>query len=173
MPSKLNVSQAVETLLPIIGEYVWFVRCVDDRVLRLEFGAPHLIVREPMHTASTYPIVVELLSNRRLVIPTGKWSLFVGDGLWSVETLNHRCDRLTPDKSEIDKCLNQLEGQKLLSVECMPPTYDWVFKFDLLGTLAIKFHRDLESDTQWTMFFEAGGHLAYVGPDDVILEEAV
>jgi hypothetical protein len=68
---KLSLDQTVEILSSLRGEYVWFVRCGEYGVLWLDFGNPHLSVREPSSTAGKSERLAIVLQ-RRLVIPAGK-----------------------------------------------------------------------------------------------------
>ena len=167
--SNLDIAQAIDILSRIVGEYVWFVRCVEDRILRLEFGNQHLVIHEPRNTSSTSEAVRTVL-NQRVVVPAGRWSLFIEDGIWHVQTSTRKCSRLDTDKVGIDKCLRQLEGQKLLSTEYISATRDWVFNFDISGVLVIKDHLEFEENAQWIMFFEDGGNLSYVNSSNIILD---
>jgi hypothetical protein len=166
--SKLKVDEAIEIVSAAIGEYAWLVKCADDRILRAEFGPPHLKVHGPWKPDSAGEEIPEALT-RRLVIPTGRWSLFVESGLWSAKTRGLRCDRFTPDQRLIDKCLSRLDGQKLVSVAYERQAYNWLFKFDLSGELSIGYLNN-PGFPQWTMFFEDGGNLSYDAPDRIVLK---
>ncbi len=151
------------------GEYVWFVRCVEYGILRLDFGAPHLSIREPASIAGDSPRVSAALQ-RRLVVPTGKWHLFIEYGLWSVEAGGFRCSR-TDDPCDT-KALGQLEGQKLTSVRYVPEAGEWVFDFDLSGKLSIGCPKSSpEGESQWILFFEDGTCLAFDDAAHISIEE--
>jgi hypothetical protein len=167
--SNLNINQAVEFLSSLRGEYVWFVRSDEYGILRLDFGNPHLSIREPNPIANSSKNVADALQ-RRLVIPTGKWHLFVESGLWSIEAGGFHGART--DQQIDPKVFGQLEGQKLTSVEYLPDACEWIFKFDLSGTLSIKAPVSEDGgDSQWVLFFENGGCLSCEGANRISIEE--
>jgi hypothetical protein len=166
--AKLNMDQAVESLSSLRGKYVWSVRCGEYGVLRLDFGSPHLLVREPSPTAGKSERLAIVLQ-RRLVIPTGEWHLFIEAGLWSVEAGGFRCNRL--DEQFDTRAFDQLDGQKLVSVAYAPASAGWLFTFDLSGTLLIQEqHLEEDEDTQWTLLFERGGSLSCEAGNQFFLE---
>ncbi|MGO9673132.1 MAG: hypothetical protein ACLPSF_03010 [Methylocella sp.] len=165
---ELTIDQAVEILSSLRGEYVWFVRSGDYGVLRLDFGNPHLTVREPSPTAGKSERLAIALQ-RRLVVPAGKWHLFIEFGLWSVEAGGFRCSRL--DGQFDERAFGQLDGQKLISVAYTPESAEWVFRFDLSGVLSVRCrHLDAERYDQWMLFFENGGCLYCENTNRIFLE---
>jgi hypothetical protein len=165
---KLNVDRTVEMLSAISGQYVWSVRSGEYGVLRLDFGKPHLEVRGPYPSAGK-PERVALALQRRLVIPTGEWHLFIEASLWSIEAGGFRCDR-TDEKFD-ERAFDQLNGQKLVSAVYAPESSGWLFTFDLSGTLFIRERRlQEEEDTQWVLFFAKGGCLFCEGGNQIFLE---
>lgn len=123
--TKLKIEQAIDIIHSMIGEYVWSARCDEYRVLRLDFGMPHLRVREPQYIPEANAAVQAVLS-RILIIPTGKWHLFVETGCWNVRVGEFEVSRRDADRTT-DQCLSYLDGQKLVSVECRPENGDWIF----------------------------------------------
>lgn len=165
---KLDTNKAAEMLSAMHGQYVWSVCCDEYGVLRLDFGSPHLSVREPSPTAGKSERLAIVLQ-RRLVIPTGEWHLFVEAGLWSVEAGGFGCNRL--DEQFDTRAFDQLDGQKLVSVAYAPASAGWLFTFDLSGTLLIREqHLEEDEDTQWTLFFERGGSLSCEAGNQFFLE---
>ena len=166
---KLTLDQTLDILFSLRGKYVWSVRCGEYGVLRLDFGSPHLSVREPSPTTGkSWRLALAL--QRRLVIPTGEWHLFVEAGLWSVEAGGVRCSRT--DQQFDTRAFNQLDGQKLISATYAPASAGWLFTFDLSGTLLIREqHLEEDEDTQWTLFFERGGSLSCEAGNQFFLEE--
>jgi hypothetical protein len=170
--SQLGISQTVDVLSSLVGEYIWSVRCVDDRILRLDFGNPRLVIHEPRNATTTSDAVFNALS-RRVVTPRGRWHLFVEDGAWSVSANKFHCGRFDCDQLNIEKCLGQLDGQKLISVNYIHADQYWVFKFDLSGELIIKNYLEFNNNSQWIIFSEEGWHLSFVKPDNIVIETSV
>ncbi len=166
---KLDTNKAAEMLSAMHGQYVWSVRCGEYGVLRLDFGDPHLTVRGPYSTAGKSGRLA-LALQRRLVIPTGEWHLFVEGGLWSIEAGGLRCSRT--DQQFDTRAFDQLDGQKLISADYDPASAGWLFTFDLSATLLIRERRLQEDDdTQWTLFFKEGGSLSCEAGNQFFLEQ--
>ena len=47
MPSVTPTQQIQDLFKPLLGQFAWNVRGGVGSMLTLEFGAPHIIVREP------------------------------------------------------------------------------------------------------------------------------
>ncbi len=41
----VSLDRANELFSTLAGQYVWFVRCSEGRILRMEFGEPYLSVK--------------------------------------------------------------------------------------------------------------------------------
>lgn len=171
-PKKINAAQTNEIWAEIIGQYAWFVRCDESRILRMEFGAPHLSVQGPQGGLQPGRKSNPALS-RRVVIPTGQWSLFVEDGNWEISTDIGNCSRNGSDPSFIDACLNRLSGQRLDSAQVRTQDVVLTLEFDLSAKLTIQIARDYEENSQWIVFFEDGSNLSFIGPDDIEIEGPV
>ncbi|MBN8890549.1 MAG: hypothetical protein J0H91_09675 [Rhodospirillales bacterium] len=108
-----------------------------DNVLRMDFGDVHLKVREPDPDLSGRSQAVIDALGRRIVMPTGKWHLFISEREWSVATKFHSCSRADTDAEDVNAALRQLDGQRLVAVARRGGGSDWVLEFDLGGVLRI------------------------------------
>ncbi len=168
---QITTKEACDLFIPLIGEYVWFVRCVESRILRMEFGKPHLVVQGPRNVSTSVDKPANPALSRRVVVPTGQWSLFVDDGLWSVEALDLKCGRFDSDQSEIDLCLSRLSGQKLITAAVSKDIYTLVMKFDISGSLNIQFNCDFKESSQWILFAEDEWNLSYSSQGSIDIEQ--
>lgn len=157
------VSEALKLLSAMVGEYVWFVRRSAYSVLRMDFGSPHLKIREPAHHApnSTQAVIDAL--ERRMVIPTGKWHLFIEDGDWSVKTRFRSASRSDVSVDMVDAALRQLDGQRLVNVSYVND--GWHFEFDLGGSLDIGRSASpgklaWTEESEWILFYEDGNNVS-------------
>jgi len=162
---KETVSEALRHLRAAVGEYVWGVQKGADYTLMLEFGSPHLFVREPARLGpDAGQITIDVLG-RRMVAPTGKWHLFIDDGEWSVFTKSHSTRRFDTDRTRVDAALRQLDGQKLASVDYLEDAHTWRFNFDLDGSLIIARSSPAEADwneqSAWVLFYEDRSWIAF------------
>ena len=167
---KIEVHQAMSIVSELIGQYTWFVRCAEDGILRLEFGDPHLTIQGPMEPRHDGSEALRRVLSRRVVVPTGQWSLFIEDGLWSVEAGGLICSRADPHKGKTETCLNLLSGQKPTSVAIGKNGVGLSVEFDLLGKLNIFDDLNGDNPCQWMLYFR-NGVIAYINEQQVVFEE--
>lgn len=105
--------------------------------------------------------------------PTGRWTLFVEDGCWTVETGDLRCERCDTDLAAIARCLSHLDGQRLRAVRVSGEDPSLVLEFDLAGSLRIGWNVDIEGNDQWRFHGEDDRIMAYVAPDRIVMETTV
>ena len=98
-----------------VGEHAWFVRLGESRIVRFEFGEPHLTVHAPQGTTMTRETL--RLLRRRIVVPSGRRGLFVEDGLWTVGAGGLKRGRDDLDPAKTMPCLEILSGQN--SIWCV------------------------------------------------------
>jgi hypothetical protein len=162
---KVAVSEALRHLRAAVGEYVWGVQKGGDDTLMLQFGSPHLFVREPMRLGPDAGQTTIDVLGRRMVAPTGQWHLFIDDGEWSVFTKFHSTRRFDTDHARVDAALRQFDGQKLTNVDYLQEVHSWRFKFDLGGTLIIArsspAERDWSEQSTWVLFYEDRSWVAF------------
>jgi hypothetical protein len=103
-----------ELLQQLVGELVWSVKRGHGTFLTMEFGAPHLVVREPIKSKSTMPRVVRQLAHRQVFI-VGDLSLFIQDSRWSISTKDQTVD-LDSSETEVRELLRDLDGQRVSAV---------------------------------------------------------
>ena len=169
---KLTIGEATSAFTPLVGQYAWWIRCTDYRVLQVEFGDPHLRVQGPW---SVEPLEAERprsVANRRLVLPTGTWSLFVEHGLWTVDALGLTCSRSLSTQDEIDLCLSRLDGQRLTSARIKDRSSILHLEFDLEASLSVALSPDLDDDDQWTLFRHRGPSISYQTSGDIEVESS-
>ena len=167
---KIEQHQALGMLSELIGQYAWFVRCAEDGILRLEFGDPHLTIQGPKEPRYEGSEAVRRALNRRVVVPTGQWSLFVEDGLWNVEADGLTCSRADRDKVRIETCLSVLSGQKPTSIAIGKDGVGLSVEFDLSGKLSILDELEGDELCQW-MLYSKDGIIAYNGEEKIFLEQ--
>ena len=168
---KVDLGQCNDILSQIVGEYVWFVRCVEDDILRMEFGAPYLTIQGPRNIQRPVGEVPNHPFDRRVVVPTGKWSLFVEDGFWHAEANGISCSRRDTDRSSTDLCLNALSGQQVKKAFSPGGECGLDLEFDLSGKLRILNDVSADATCQWMLFFENTEVLSYTNEFDVVVEK--
>lgn len=96
---------------PVINEPCWGVHHGYGRVLKLEFGTPCLVIREPRKSAAKSKRVRELLA-RRSVFVVGAWSLWTWDCDWSVQNRGRLVGDSKTERRAAQAALF-LDGQRL------------------------------------------------------------
>lgn len=137
--------------------------------MTMEFGAPHLAVREPILVRPDSAERVRRNLQRRHVDITGDWHFWVQYGDWRISTRN---GVLTSDHSlgsVFDECLSDLEGQRLVSVDPGIQERSCAFCFDLGGSLEIWRSTEIPGD-QWSLY-SWDGEIVTCGNDGALIFE--
>ena len=143
--------QLAVVFAPLVGSLVWNVHRGEGRYLTMEFGRPHLCVREPLGRSSATSKRVQRMLRMRGAYIHGDWHLFV-HGDWKVAVEDdwlHSDDEIVPHSLKED-CLRNLGGQRLVSVEAVEDGRRLNLVFDLTGKLEI-WPPAGDDDTQWSL----------------------
>jgi hypothetical protein len=105
-------------------------------MLTLEFGAPHVIVREPIVPRAATSERVRRLLRRRHITVVGDWDLFIQYCDWKISVSAGSSDSESFDWRRPDECLRDLDGQRLVGGGSLPNS--WKFEFDLGGVLELR-----------------------------------
>lgn len=138
-----------KTFRRIYGEPCWGVKQGYGSFLTLEFGKPHIVVREPIVASrSASSRVRKSLASRR-IYPRGQWHLWINCCDW--EALSHgRRVGNSSAAAKIQRAADFLNGQKLVRFSILPRKLECFFEFDLGGTLKTRPY-DEESE-QWLLY---------------------
>ena len=164
------MEQAGDLWKPLIGQLVWSVHRGMGTFLTMEFGSPHLSVREPVSVTLDHTARVLRNLRRRRVYIVGDWHFWVQYSDWKLSTAGAILEHRSPIGSPLDECLNDLDGQRLLSVEAGSGTNSWVFKFDCGGVLETWPSTEIP-DTQWSLHSWNGDIAAYQSDGALIFEK--
>ena len=155
----------------LYGKPCWGVTPGFGSFLTLEFGEPHLEVREPIIADRATSAKVRKILARRGVRIRGDWRLWIYCCDWVVFSGRSRVGD-SSTKMKIRKAAEFLNGQKLTHFSISLRKVSCVFKFDLGAILKTKPY-DNESE-QWLLYepphkvlsVRADGRCKYV-PSDV------
>jgi|GraSoi2013_115cm_1033766.scaffolds.fasta_scaffold22514_2 hypothetical protein len=150
------MKQIKDLFAPLVGQLVWQVRRGVGSFLTLEFGTPHLSIKEPIAASPDSPPRVRRNLKRRGVYVTGDWHLWVQYGDWTLSTSDGILNSEDPPGSPLDECLRDLDGQRLVSVDRGNMEGSCAFKFDLGGILEIWPSTEIPDD-QWGLYNWNGG----------------
>lgn len=137
----------------LYGKPCWGVKRGSGSFLTMEFGRPHLRIREPQVTPTDLSRRVRASFARRLAIVHGDWHLWIYCCNWVVrEGVKVVGDFSTGRR--VDRAVAFLDGQKLLSVSLRSRGAGTIFRFDLGGELETSpFDRKSE---QWLLYEPSG-----------------
>ena len=145
----------------LIGKPCWGVQRGWGSFLTLEFGDPHLEIREPRESTSEFKRVRDVAA-RRAVRVRGDWHLWIYCCQWGVFDDSGKLVGDTSTKSAIDKAAKFLNGQALVAGSLVARGMHTTLEFDLGATLKIKPYN--RTDEQW-MLYEPGGKVLTVRAD--------
>jgi hypothetical protein len=144
------MNQVFDLCKPLIGQLVWSVRKGLGTFLTMEFGLPHLAVREPISPMVAESGKVKRNLSRRRVFVEGDWHFWIQDTRWRLRTEGGVVDYNSDVSESVNECLLDLEGQRLLSLEMREDnTIDLIF--DLGGNLEVGGSLVGLSETQWSL----------------------
>ena len=149
-------------LLPLIGQLAWLVQRGHGSFLTIEFGSPHLVVREPIAAPpDREPLARKMLARRRVFI-TGDWHFWVEHSDWQLSVRGDTVASEDMDRARVDECLKELDGQRLLSVKPGDPPHSVLLEFDLEASLRIcPASYASDEDAQWSLYVMDGDILSY------------
>jgi hypothetical protein len=149
------------TFAPLLGLPAWGVQKGQGSMLTFEFGAPYLLIREPVANPSTdNPKIRKMLQRRRIVVH-GAWNLWVYICHWRCcDNGIQQCVDLSSDM-EINEAARLMDGQQLVSVEVDASSGKSLFRFDLGATLETWPYGDEKNEEQWLLFTPSGNVLTY------------
>lgn len=141
--------QIEEIFRALYGKPCWNVKPGHGSFLTMEFGEPHLEIREPIVAgADASPDVREDLARRRVYVH-GDWHLWIYCCDWQVFCGQKRIGD-SSTKANMLPAADFLDGQALLNVSVSPCDARSIFEFDLGGRLETQPY-DHESE-QWMLF---------------------
>lgn len=102
----------------------------------MEFGEPHLHIREPRIASEQASEKVKKNAARRLVTVHGDWHLWVHSCDWRISFRGQELANQGSSRRAIGKALFELNGQALGQVHVYPSLLS-TFEFDLGGKLEV------------------------------------
>jgi hypothetical protein len=137
MPDMTPTQQINTLFKPLLGQFAWNVSGGVGSMLTLEFGAPHITVRDPVAPRAAKSERVRRHLRRRHVSIVGDWDLFVQYCNWKISVSDGSCDSDSFDWRQPNECLRDLDGQRLVSAGAGSLANSWKFEFDLGGVLEL------------------------------------
>src|SRR6266436_2543807 len=163
------MEQIKDLFAPLVGQLAWQVRRGVGTCLTLEFGIPHLSIREPIVPSPNSLPRVRRNLKRRGVYVTGDWHFWVQYGECRISTAEGVLQSCDPISSPVDECLRDLDGQRLLSVDHGKLANSCSFKLDLGGILEIWPSVEIPDD-QWSLYIWNGDIASYRSDGALVFE---
>lgn len=145
----------------LYGKPCWNARRGYGSFLTLEFGAPHLLVREPRKASPGSSAKLRKHYARRRVTLRGDWHLWIYCADWTVYDKRQRVAHSEAPKAKIDKAADLLNGQALTEASFHYRGCRSVFSFDLGGRLVVTPYGP--DDEAWMLYEPEGMVLALKG----------
>ncbi len=160
-PEPTQSDPLCRAIAPLIGLPAWLVRRGHGSFLTLEFGAPHLEIREPKAVTPGGDEKVAACLQRRTVTPLGEWHLWIYCCHWRVVSGRKEiaCSE-APDR-DIAAAAKELDGQMLTVAEADPAQGTSVFEFEHGAATLQTRPYGTGGDTQWMLYMRSGDVFSY------------
>ena len=145
----MNSANPLPAFAPLIGQLVWAVSKGYDTFVTMEFGAPHLLVREPRAPRRNASPRLERTAARRSAIVKGDWHLFIEFAEWRMTSANGSIGSRDKKRASWQAVLDDISGQRLIVAESPTPG-SLTLRFDLGGVAEIWPHPEIDNDV-WTL----------------------
>jgi hypothetical protein len=146
------------TFAKLYGKPCWGVKQGHGSFLTIEFGKPHLEIREPIVARAGASKKVRAGLARRGAYVVGEWHLWIYCCAWEVLLNGGQLAHSESSNSRIMRAANFLNGQKLVRFSIAPRGTRCIFEFDLGGVL--KTWPYSRTDEQWLLYEPNGKVLA-------------
>jgi hypothetical protein len=144
------MDKAKDLLQPLIGNLVWNVRGGDGSFVTMEFGAPHLRIREPIVPVHSTSERVRRRLQQRHVIVMGEWHLWIRFAEWQLSTASGYIDSAYYANFPSHDMFLDLDGQRLSEVAIGDDRSSLILRFDLGGKLLLLSGVEPEYE-QWSL----------------------
>lgn len=161
-----GLTNIVDASQAIIGQPVWGIHQGHGTALFVEFGDPHLIVREPYKTQSNTSEKMKRRAAQRQITLSGRWSFLVFPGTWLLQQDGLSIESDDVQTVERDARLSEFNGQYLETVAFDPAAIELHFTFDL-GAIMVIGHNP-EIDDELLLFTPKGGRTLGLRPDGIL-----
>lgn len=158
-----------EQFAPLLGLPCWDLHWDSQTGLRLNFGEPHLEVRDPIAgTAPGQPGHPASLTYRNVLV-RGEWVFWIS-GLWKLSLVDLPPTTGSSSRRRIQMGLARLEGQRLTGCEVNPHTGMTSMTFDLGGRLHVRRTSRQSEYGIWSLHMPGDHYLSVRGDGRYSLE---
>lgn len=104
-------------LSQLVGQMAWQVRADEHGCVMMEFGAPHLDIRQPMPAKTGSSPALERLRARRVVTVLGDWHLWIESCNWTLRTRTGSVSSEDETSNLWQDWMDDTAGQHLIAAE--------------------------------------------------------
>lgn len=155
----------IDIFMPLIGRTAWQVKRGIGSFLTLEFGWPHLNIRQPRTSESDSNIVNAHFRRRRVTV-TGDWHFWIQNCHWEVVTVAGSANH-NDCAADIDMQLIELDGQILCAIDKVASTNEIILAFDLNAFIKLRPTSELPDENQWGLYEFEGRIITCTNAGDV------
>lgn len=165
-----------EIFAPVIGKIAFSLKQTHGSCFFVEFGDPHLRIREPIVLRPGASEKSKISLRRRRVFVVGTWSLLVQDCNWTLTNEQRSvCQADAPE--DMENVFRGVEGQYLVSASVDEATKTFTLEFDLGGNLKLWSRSDRDPDLdpdedQWRLHCKDGSSVGYTNDGSIAVESA-
>jgi hypothetical protein len=163
-----------DILATLIGKIAFSLKQSYGSFFFVEFGGPHLRLREPIEPKPEASEKAKTSLRRRRVHVVGTWSLFVQDCNWTLTNEQQSvCQADAPENME--NLFRGVEGQYLISARIDHATKTCTLEFDLGASLKLwpRIDRNPDpSEDQWRLNFLDRSSVGYTNDGSIAIESA-
>jgi hypothetical protein len=145
------LSVITNTFRPLLGLPCWGVRFDGNTGLWLQFGPPHLRIRQPRPNLAKFTGTVRRILSKRLITVSGRWTLSISCGRWRLKPRRGRAVSGRSTYERIQATIAELDGQQLTQATVDPQSGATRLTFDL-GALLEVAGSDCEDGEIWTLY---------------------
>lgn len=138
----------------LYGKPCWGVKQGHGSFLTMEFGNPHLEIREPIAVSAEASKKVRAVLAKQGAYIKGDWHLWIYCCAWEVLFNDKQLAHSESSDGRIMRAANFLNGQKLVRFSIVPRGTRCVFEFDLGGIL--KTWPFSKAHEQWLLYEPTG-----------------
>ena len=150
-----------EVLATFVGQIAWLPTRSLGSFVTMEFGAPHLITREPI----SRPNGSASLARRRVTV-RGEQHLWIQADDWTLDSPNWPTSS-SDEPLVMSQRLERLAGSRLIHV--VATATGSIFRFEFGETLTIQPDQD-PGQTSWSIFWKTGENASWLSRGELQLE---
>lgn len=155
----------------LIGTPAWSVAAEFGTYITMQFGTPHLYIRDPITPSAAASDIVAAQLRKRKVVIKGDFQFSILNCKWQIRIGSSSASSFESNLDEIHPIVDQLNGQILKSVMVDHVTKRTDLRFDLGGILEMSPDDEMgPEEVQWTLYIGENKSISYTTDGKIIAE---